>query len=92
MDYRDKLDLDYDVHVPARHGQTHRHPINLDIMHPDDLETAECNLALHDSVREYAGLRAEAMKTRAIGQVGRARCMEKKLRRIYESIPSQLRW
>lgn len=68
-------------------------PINLDHMCDSDLEAIEMNPSAHEAVRNYAGMKREAMKCRKRGMIGAAMHIEKRLDGKYlRDIPESLRW
>ncbi len=89
MTEREIFDLLYEVQAD---GQAHKHPIDLDAMDVGDLLIAANHPALHADVKDYAGMRANAMSTRLIGQVHRANRAQKKLPVLKRAIPEGLRW
>lgn len=68
-------------------------PINLDALGSRDLEAIEMNASAHEAVRNYAGMKREAMVCRKRGQTGKATLIERHLRGKYlRDIPEGLRW
>lgn len=88
MTEREIFNLRYKV--PAH--RVHSEPINLDAMDVEELLIAAYHPGLHLDVQAYAGMRADAVSTRLIGQVHRARRAERKLPVLKRAIPERLRW
>lgn len=89
MTDRNHFNLHYSI---CTTGKPHTSVLDLDAMGYADLDTASDHPALHLDVRAYAGMRAEAMSSRGVGQLNRANRIERKLRRMYLAIPERLRW
>jgi len=73
-------------------GQIHNTAINLEGCTPEELKEVSKHPAIHRDVRQAALLSMNARALRLDGQIAQALIMEGAIERIYNLLPSHLRW
>lgn len=73
-------------------GQCHMAPINLEGCTDSGLAKIAAHPAVHADVRRMASLYIESRKARLAGDISQAQRLEDKAERLYETLPTNLRW
>jgi hypothetical protein len=73
------------------HAYEADHP-SLDGMDPDDLEAYAADEANPEQLRQYAHLKALAMRDRERGDIDAALRRERRLEGLYQGLPAYMRW